>query len=31
MEQAFRLLVWGGLIVVAAVATALAFGVLFGS
>jgi hypothetical protein len=31
MEQALRLLAWGGLIVAAAIATALAFGVLFGT
>jgi hypothetical protein len=31
MDTAFRILAWGGLIVAAAVCTALAFGVVFGS
>jgi hypothetical protein len=31
MEPTLRILAWGGLIVAAAVCTALAFGVVFGS
>jgi hypothetical protein len=31
MDTAFRILTWGGLIAAAAVSTALAFGVVFGS
>jgi hypothetical protein len=31
METTFRILAWGGLIAGAAVCTALAFGVVFGS